>query len=64
VDTDLTDEALTARWAAAGIRIKALSDYYHGNTPEEFRRCLVADYSGLTDGDLHELEERLRLLGS
>ena len=62
VDTELTDEELTARWAAAGIRIRALSAYYHGNTPQVFRRCLVADYSGLTDADLQELEKRLKLI--
>jgi GntR family transcriptional regulator/MocR family aminotransferase len=62
VDTERTDKALTAQWAAAGIRIRALSDYYHGRTPEEFHCCLVADYSGLTDADLQKLEKRLKLL--
>lgn len=63
INTDMTDGELKDHWAAAGIRIKSLSDYYHGNTPEEFRRCLVMDYSGLTDEDLQELEKRLELLG-
>ena len=62
VNTEQGDEALTDQWAAAGIRIRALSDYYHGHTPEEYRRCLVADYSGLTDEDLHKLKNRLELL--
>jgi GntR family transcriptional regulator/MocR family aminotransferase len=62
IGAEHTDEDLTAQWAAAGIRIRALSDYYHGPTPEEYRRCLVADYSGLTDEDLHKLENRLKLL--
>ena len=62
VHTDLTDEELTARWAAAGIRIRALSDYYHGQTPEQDHRCLVVDYSGLTEEILTELEKRLKLL--
>jgi GntR family transcriptional regulator/MocR family aminotransferase len=62
LDTDLTDGELSAQWAAAGIRIRALSEYYHGPTPEEYRRCLVADYSGLTEEDLKKLETRLKLL--
>ena len=63
LDTDLTDGELSAQWAAAGIRIRALSEYYHGPTPEEYRRCLVADYSSLTEEDLKKLETRLKLLG-
>ena len=62
IDTDLTDAELTAHWAAAGIRIRALSDYYHGETPADDRRCLVVDYSGLTEEKLAELEARLTLL--
>ena len=62
IDTELTDEALTAQWASAGIRIRALSDYYHGNIPESDRRCLVVDYSGLTEASLTELEARLKRL--
>ena len=62
IETELSDEALTAQWAAAGIRIRALSEYYHGTIPEQDRRCLVVDYSGLTEDTLAELEKRLELL--
>ena len=61
-DTDLTDEALVAQWAAAGIRIQALSEYYHGDVPDADRHCLVVNYDRLTDEALAELEERLNLL--
>ena len=61
-DTTLSDEALKAQWAAAGIRIQALSDYYHGEVPETDRHCLVVNYDRLTDEDLAELEKRLKLL--
>ena len=62
IDTNMADEKLTAHWAAAGIRIRALSEYYHGDTPADDRRCLVVDYSGLTEENLAELEKRLKRL--
>ena len=62
IDTDLTDAELTAHWAAAGIRIRALSDYYHGETPADDRRCLVVDYSGLTEEKITQLEQALKKL--
>ena len=61
-DTDLPDGELVAQWAAAGIRIMALSDYYHGPVPETDRNCLVVNYDRLTDEDLAELEKRLNVL--
>lgn len=62
VDTEESDEALTARWAAAGIRVRALSDYYHGAVPETDRHCLVVSYDSLTDDDFAELEKRLKFV--
>ena len=62
VDTDETDEALTARWAGAGIRVRALSEFYSGAVPPEDRHCLVVSYDSLTDGDFEELEQRLALV--
>ena len=58
VDTELTDSQLVARCAAAGIRIRALSDYCR-DTPED-SRCLVVNYSGLTDSQLTKLEDILK----
>ena len=62
VKTELEDEELKRRWRAAGIRIRALGDYYHGQTPPEARRCLVADYSGLTEEAFTQLQNSLQKL--
>ena len=58
VDTDLTDSQLVARCADAGIRIRSLSDYCRDTA--ENSRCLVVNYSGLTDSQLAKLEEILK----
>ena len=47
VDTPLSDRALTNRLAEQGIRVKALSEYYHDD-PQD-RRCLVVNYSALDE---------------
>lgn len=60
IRTELDDRALTEQWKNAGIRIRALSEYYHGATPVEDRQCLVVDYSGLTEEGFSRLEEALR----
>ena len=62
VATEEPDEALTARWANAGIRVRALSEFYHGPVPEEDRHCLVVSYDSLTEGDFEELCRRLPLV--
>ena len=59
VDTALTDSQLVARCAAAGIKIRALSDYSHYRDPVQSSHCLVVNYSGLTDSQLTKLEEIL-----
>ncbi|MDO5401590.1 MAG: PLP-dependent aminotransferase family protein [Eubacteriales bacterium] len=50
VDTDLPDRELTARLAASGIRVRALSEYCH--EPGGEQHCLVVNYSGLKEEDL------------
>jgi DNA-binding transcriptional MocR family regulator len=50
VDTALTDAQLTARLAEKGIRVRALSEYFH-DKPED-RHCLVVNYSGLKEETL------------
>ena len=62
VDTPLSDSALTGQLEKAGIRVRALSSYYHGSVPAEDSHCLVIDYSGLTDADLDTLETTLAQL--
>ena len=58
VQTDLSDEALTRRCSDAGIRIRALSSYYH-DTPGD-THCLVINYSGLDDEILEILSKQLK----
>ena len=62
VDTALSDEALVDRLLQAGIRIRALSSYYLSPVPEEKAHCLIVNYSGLTDAQLEQLEEKLSAL--
>ena len=47
VDTQLSDRALTDRLEALGIRVRALSSYYHDRS--EDLHCLVVNYSGLKE---------------
>ncbi len=55
VDTHLDDAALTALWEKHGIRVRALSSYYHGDAPPCAKRTLVLNYSGLDEGELERL---------
>ena len=49
LDTRLSDEELVARCAEAGIRVKALSRYYHTPVPESDRHTLVVDYAAVQE---------------
>ena len=60
VKTPLTDGALTAALAEAGIRIRALSEYYHEK--REDRHCLVVNYSGIKEEDLKQALDMLKEL--
>ncbi len=56
LDTDLTDRALTEALAARGIRVRALSQYFHEGSQD--RHCLVVNYAGLREEALQwSLEE-------
>lgn len=59
VDTRWTDAELTRYLADMGVRIQALSSFYHDSTPGDLH-CLVVNYSGLEDGQLDEILENLR----
>ena len=59
VDTRLPDGVLTEKLAAAGIRVRCLSSYYHDDRHRD-TQCLVVNYSGLREDALEELSERLR----
>jgi GntR family transcriptional regulator/MocR family aminotransferase len=60
VDTVLSDEALVQRCADAGIRVQSLSSYYAETVPPYARRCLVINYSGLSEEQLSRLEKTLQ----
>ena len=60
VDTEESDSALAERVCRAGIRVRSLSSYYRGAAPEWALRCLVVNYSGLSEEELDRLEEILR----
>ena len=50
VKTDLTDQALTDKLEGLGIRVRALSSYYHDQAKD--LHCLVVNYSGLKEEKL------------
>ena len=57
VDTPLSDRELTAWLGSAGIRVRALSDYYHDSTGDT--HCLVVNYSGLKEEVLSQALEKV-----
>ena len=62
VDLPVTEEAILQRCSEVGVRVSSLSDYYHGNVPQTARKCLVVNYSGLSEEDLTKLEEILAII--
>ena len=63
VDTELTDADLERRCAGFGLKVRCLSGYYHGPVPESARKCLVINYSGLSEEEMTKLEEILAIMG-
>ena len=59
VDTALTDRELVALCARAGIRVRCLGDYFEGTVPGWAEKCLVVNYSGLEEGTLPAVLDRL-----
>ena len=59
VDSPMTDQQLEDYCWEKGIRVRCLSSYYAGAVPAGAERCLVVNYSGLTDQQLILLEEKL-----
>ena len=55
VDTPLTDSQLVQYCEQKGVRLRALSSYYHLPVPEEDTRCLVINYAGLSQTDLEQV---------
>ena len=58
VDTPMTDEELVCFCEEKGIRLRALSSYYHLPIPEEDQKCLVINYAGVNQQDLSNLLDR------
>ena len=59
VDTQLSDEALVARCAEAGLKVRALSSFYHTPVGDKVAHCLVVNYATLRE---EELEAALKNL--
>lgn len=59
IDTDMTEEALVEKCAAAGIRVRTLSSYYWDTAPPGSRNCLVINYSGLHPEQIKRLSYKL-----
>ena len=62
VANEESEESLVARCANAGIRVRTLSSYYHGEIPAEDRNCLVINYSGLHPEQIELLKQKLKTL--
>ena len=62
MDTQLTDAQLVSRCEQSGIRVLPLSSYYHAAVPETVRRCLVINYSALTEEKIALLKQKLQQL--
>ena len=60
VDTSLSDGALVQYCRAMGLDVRTLSSYYHETPNHPDTRCLVVNYSGLSDIDLDRLETILK----
>ena len=58
VKTPMTDRQLTQALAEAGIRIRALSEYYHDARVD--MHCLVVNYSGIKEEELSKALESLK----
>ena len=61
IETELTDQELEDLFFRTGIRIHALSSYYHNPVPEEDRRCLVVNYSGIREDELEQAISTIHL---
>ena len=58
-DVPLSDKELTAWCSSLGFRVQTLGEFYHSQVPESARGQLVINYSGLSDKNLEQLEQKL-----
>ena len=54
----MTDSELVRYCESKGIRVHALSSYYHLKVPKEDEHCLVINYAGLNQEDLEQVLDR------
>ena len=59
VDLPVTEQVILDGCATTGLRVSSLSEYYHGEAPRSAQKCLVVNYSGLSEEQLAKLEEIL-----
>ena len=59
INTDLSDEELVKRCGDGGIRVKALSHYYHTPVPENARHTLVINYAAVREAELEQALSRI-----
>ena len=57
VDTRYTDRELTERLEHLGVRVRALSDYYHDTPPRT--GYLVINYSGVKEEHMRQALEKI-----
>ena len=55
VDTAMPDGELVGLCESKGVRLRALSSYYHLPIPEEDSHCLVINYAGINQEDLEQV---------
>ena len=60
VDTHLSDEALAAEAARAGLPLRTLSSYYHGSHTPSQTHTLVVNYAAIREEDLEQVLQNLK----
>lgn len=58
-DVTMADEELIEWCRDIGFRVQTLGEFYHNQVPQGARGQLVINYSGLSDQDLEQLEQKL-----
>ena len=62
VDTQLSDKELVDRCREKNLLVRSLGSYYHAAVPQYAQKCLVVNYSGLTDEQMETLTQSLKSL--
>lgn len=62
VNVGFSQQEIQDYCAQRGIRVRMLSSYYHTPVPEWAEKCVVVNYSGLSQLQIEQLEEILRAI--